>query len=104
MHRQPQKPIAQKVPLGQIVLGSEIAIVESLEVGDRVTLKGEKFTVSQVHDPRGNKDDVTIWIHLETAQQMLKKEGLINAIWAIECGCALGGFTQSHSGNCGVFT
>ena len=84
-----QKPIAQKVPLGQIVLGSEIAIVESLEVGDRVTLKGEKFTVSQVHDPRGNKDDVTIWIHLETAQQMLKKEGLINAIWAIECRCAM---------------
>ena len=24
-----------------------------------------------------------------TAQRMLKKEGLINAIWAIECGCAL---------------
>ena len=89
MHRQPQKPIAQKVPLGQMVLGSEIAIVESLEVGDKVTLKSEKFTVSQVHDPRGNKDDVTIWIHLTTAQQMLKKEGLINAIWAIECRCAM---------------
>ena len=74
MHRQPQKPIAQKVPLGQMVLGSEIAIVESLEVGDKVTLKSEKFTVSQVHDPRGNKDDVTIWIHLETAQQMLKRK------------------------------
>ena len=89
MHRQPQKPIAQKVPLGQIVLGSEIAMVENLKVGDKVTLKGEKFTVSQVHNPRGNKDDITIWIHLATAQRMLKKEGLINAIWAIECGCAL---------------
>jgi len=89
MHRLPQKPIAQKVPLGQIALGSEIAIVENLKVGDKVTLREEAFTVSQVHDPRGNKDDVTIWIHLSTAQRMLKKEGLINAIWAIECGCAL---------------
>ena len=89
MHRLPQKPIAQKVPLGQIALGSEIAIVENLKVGDKVILREEAFTVSQVHDPRGNKDDVTIWIHLSTAQRMLKKEGLINAIWAIECGCAL---------------
>ncbi len=88
-HRQPQKPIAQTVPLGQIVLGSEIAMVENLKVGDKVTLRGEKFTVSQIHNTRGNKDDITIWIHLLTAQRMLKKEGFINAIWAIECGCAL---------------
>ena len=37
---------------------------------------------------RGNQDDITLWINLREAQQILGKEGRINAIQALECNCA----------------
>jgi hypothetical protein len=48
---------------------------------------GRKFTVHACHEERGNKDDITAWIYLAEAQELLDKEGKINAILAIECLC-----------------
>jgi ABC-type lipoprotein release transport system permease subunit len=57
-------------------------------VGDKTTLMGREFTVSRCHEQRGNKDDITAWIPLHDAQDLLGQPGRINAILALECLCA----------------
>ncbi len=88
-HRDPRKPIMQAVKKGKIILGAELARTEKLKVGDKVGLLGKEFEVEKVNKPLGNKKDITVWIDLETAQKMLKMEGKINAIFALECACAM---------------
>jgi predicted lysophospholipase L1 biosynthesis ABC-type transport system permease subunit len=48
---------------------------------------GKEFTIHACHKERGNKDDITAWIYLAEAQELLDKQGLINAILALECLC-----------------
>jgi hypothetical protein len=48
---------------------------------------GRKFKVHACHKERGDKDDITAWIYLAEAQELLDKPGLINAILALECLC-----------------
>ncbi len=91
LHRNPRKPIVQPVPMGSAILGHELAADLGLASGDKITFKGRSFTVEQTHEARGNKDDLTIWINLAEAQDMLDKKGLINAILALECRCVTDG-------------
>lgn len=88
LHKNPKKPLVQPVPEGAIVLGYELHHSLGLTVGNKVTLMGQEFTVSRCHEKRGSKDDITIWIHLTQAQQLLERPGRINAIIALECLCA----------------
>lgn len=71
-----------------MVVGFEIQKDLGLSVGDRVTFRGQEFTISKVHPERGSTDDVTVWINLAQAQEMLGMQNLINAILALECDCA----------------
>jgi len=87
-HRMPREPMMIAVPSGSVVLGHEIWDSLKLKGGDSITLLGESFEVSQCLPERGNKDDVTLWIDLARAQQMLNKPGRINAILALKCHCA----------------
>jgi len=48
---------------------------------------GRPFEVSECYTERGSQDDITAWIHLKEAQELLGKPGLINAILALECVC-----------------
>lgn len=84
----PKKPIQDAVPPGEIVLGHELHRNMGLKTGDAVTLMGREFTVSETYGERGNKDDITAWIALSPAQEMLGKPGRINGILALECVCA----------------
>lgn len=87
IHKSPKKPLVQPVPEGKMVLGYELHQNLGLNVGDKVKFMGEEFSIHKCHAERGNKDDVTVWIHLEQAQKLLDKQGLINAIIALECIC-----------------
>lgn len=87
-HKSPLNPLIQPVPKGKIVLGYELHDGLGLKVGDKVTLLGQGFEVHRCHDQRGSKDDITAWIDLDQAQALLEKDGLINAILALECKCA----------------
>jgi ABC-type lipoprotein release transport system permease subunit len=49
---------------------------------------GREFTISKLMPEKGNADDITLWINLREAQELLQKEGKINAILALECNCA----------------
>jgi predicted lysophospholipase L1 biosynthesis ABC-type transport system permease subunit len=49
---------------------------------------GREFTVTRTHPERGTKDDITVWINLAEAQELLGRKGQINGILALECVCA----------------
>jgi hypothetical protein len=88
LHKSLVKPMVQPVPPGTISLGYELHRSMDIKVGDKVNLMERQFTVHACHEERGNKDDITAWIYLSQAQEMLDKQGLINAILALECMCA----------------
>jgi len=88
LHKNPRKPLVEPVPQGTIVLGFGLHQSLGLKAGDNVKLLGREFTVHKCYDERGSKDDFTAWIHLSEAQELLDKEGLINAILALECVCS----------------
>ena len=75
------------VPPGRVVVGYELHQDLKLAVGDTITLSGRRFTVSALQPQRGNQDDITLWINLPEAQELLSRQGQINAILAIECNC-----------------
>jgi putative ABC transport system permease protein len=88
MFRDALEPILVAVPKGHAVVGHELAENFGLNTGDRITMFGRKFTISQCNEERGSKDDISIWIDLSEAQQILGKPGRINAILALKCLCA----------------
>jgi len=88
LHADPMKPLVQPVLPGTIVLGCELHQSLGLKVGDKLQLLGRQFTVHACHAERGNKDDITAWISLPEAQELLGRKGQINAILAVECSCA----------------
>ncbi len=83
----PVRPLVQPVPPGKIILGHELHRSLGLGKGDSTVLLGRTFEVHGCHEQRGNKDDITAWIDLGEAQELLDKKGQINAILALECMC-----------------
>ncbi len=84
----PKQPLSEAVPPGTMNMGSVLAKQLQVGPGDSVVLSGERFTINKVYEPRGSKDDITVWIDLKKAQQMLGLEDRINLIQALECNCA----------------
>lgn len=87
LHRTLKEPMLVPVPPGQVVVGYELHQNLNLQVGEKITLLGREFIINQCNPERGNKDDITLWIDLKIAQQMLDKPGQINAILALKCMC-----------------
>ena len=88
LYADPKKPILEAVAPGTLVPGWELHRSLHLKTGDKVKLLGREFTVGKLHPERGTKDDITVWINLREAQELLDKKGLINGILALECVCA----------------
>lgn len=89
-HSNMKEPMLDPVEKDTMRLGHALAQKLGLKSGDKVTLLGAPFTIAQVHDERGNVDDVSIWIHMAQAQELLKKPNQVNAILALSCLCAKG--------------
>ncbi|MBN2314781.1 MAG: FtsX-like permease family protein [Sedimentisphaerales bacterium] len=87
LHKNPVKPMIEPIPPETISLGYELHRSMGIKVGDNVSLMGKEFTVHACHKERGNKDDITAWIYLAEAQELLDKPSQINAILALECLC-----------------
>ena len=88
MHRALKKPILDAVAPGQMVLGHSIHTRFGLKAGDSLLFMGREFTVSKTHPQRGSTDDVTVWIDLAQAQELLEMQNLVHGILALECECA----------------
>jgi putative ABC transport system permease protein len=76
------------VPRGTMIMGYELHKSLGLNKGDKTELMNRTFTISKCNETRGNIDDITIWINLEESQELLNKQGEINAILALKCHCA----------------
>lgn len=91
-HRALKKPLQDAVPKGTMIVGAEFGRTRddgaSLKVGDRIKLMDREFEVTKVHEERGTADDITVWINLPEAQEMLGMQNQLNAILALECNCA----------------
>lgn len=87
-HRTNKKPMLQPVPKGSIVMGYELHHSLGIKEKDTVIFMGKELVVHTLHAERGTIDDITIWIDLAQAQELLDKPGLINSIMALECKCA----------------
>jgi len=87
MHRDLKKPILDAVAAGQMVVGHSIHQKLNLKVGQEVEFMGRTFKVSKLHPERGSSDDVTVWIDLTQAQELLGLQNLVHAILALECEC-----------------
>ncbi|MEI7732526.1 MAG: FtsX-like permease family protein [Verrucomicrobiota bacterium] len=83
-----QKPLLEAVPPGHLVAGYELHQSLGLAVGQTITFMGRPFTVSKLLEEKGNADDITLWINLNEAQELLQCPGRINAILALECNCS----------------
>ena len=83
-----KKPLLPTVPKGKAMLGHDLHRSLNLKVGDSFTLLGRNFSVSECRAEKGTKDDITLWINLAEAQELLQQPGRINAILALECNCA----------------
>ncbi|MCA9264198.1 MAG: FtsX-like permease family protein [Planctomycetales bacterium] len=88
LHRSPKTPLADPVPAGTMELGNLLAEQLGLKTGDQIEFRGRAFEVGSIHPQQGNKDDITVWIDLATAQEMLELPGQVNMIQALECNCA----------------
>jgi len=88
MHRALKQPMLDAVAPGQMVIGKTIQQKLKLEQGQKVTLLGREFTISKIQPERGSIDDMSLWIDLEAAQEMLGLQNLIHAILALECECS----------------
>ena len=88
MHRDMKKPILDAVKPGQMVVGYSIHKKLGLKEGDKLTFMGREFNVSKLHPERGSSDDVTLWVDLGQAQEILGLQNLVHAILALECECA----------------
>ena len=86
-HRNPKEPILEAVPPGKIVMGYGLWSSLGLQTGSSVTVLGKEFEINACHPERGTKDDITVWIDLTQAQQLLGKQGRINGILALKCLC-----------------
>jgi putative ABC transport system permease protein len=80
--------LQEPVRAGHVAAGYELHRSLKLAIGDKLALNGRQFTVSTLQAQRGNQDDITLWINLAEAQELLNKKGQINAILALECTCA----------------
>ena len=88
IQRDLRNPILHPVPPGTMVVGYLLHKGLGCAIGDRLTLLGRDFTVGKLNEERGDNDDITVWVNLEEAQQVLNKEGLVNEIMALKCQCA----------------
>ncbi len=91
-----RSPIVPRVPDGQADLGAMVAIDHELRPGDTISIGGHPFTVRRIYAVRGNIDDMTVWIPLDKAQEILGRGGKINGIFALECVCDMDELGKIH--------
>lgn len=85
-----QKPMEESVEPGRVHLGDAIHRKLNVNVGDKVELLGEHFTVHRLLPANGNVDDITVLANLGDMQRLLGREGQLSGILALSCDCAAG--------------
>ncbi len=80
-------PILRPVPPGSVALGYCLHEELGIALDERVTFRGRELVVAARHEERGTADDISMWINLAEAQEMLGLPGKLSAILALSCVC-----------------
>ena len=84
-----KKPIMiTPVKRGTVQLGRTLADIHGVKRDATVTVEGGMFEVARVLSEKGSGAEIRIYMHLADAQAVLKREGQINEIQALDCYCA----------------
>ncbi len=76
------------IDTGKVYLGYEIAHQFNIKEGDVIDVLGNNFEVSKTLTESGSEDDVRMYFNLETLQSLVKMEGRVNEVMAINCMCS----------------
>lgn len=74
-----------------VYVGYEIANDLNINEGDKIPLLGKQYDVKRTLAETGSEDDVRIYFDLKELQGLLKMEGRINEIMALNCLCSTEG-------------
>ncbi len=88
LHSNKGATMMHPVDKGAMRIGFVLQQKLGIKTGDTVTLMDKPFTVAEVHEERGSVDDISVWIHLEEAQELLDRQDQVNAVLALSCFCA----------------
>ncbi len=66
---------------GTVSLGFELHQALDLRPGDSFAIKGKEFTVAACETQRGSIDDITVWLTLNDAANVLRSPNAVNEIW-----------------------
>lgn len=72
----------------KVYLGFEIAKQFHINEGDVIDVLGKEFEVSKTLTESGSEDDVRMFFNLKTLQKLVKMEGRVNEVMAINCMCS----------------
>jgi len=72
----------------KVFLGYEVANQFNVKEGDKIQIFEKEFIVSKTLSESGSEDDIRIYFNLETLQSLIKMEGRVNEVMAINCMCS----------------
>lgn len=75
----------------KVYVGFELAKALKIHQGDQVEVLGQQFEVEKTLSETGSDDDIRIYFDLKTLQTLLKMEGRITEIMALNCMCSTEG-------------
>jgi len=85
-HMRRKKPMGYNIEPGSAFLGYELGVGK--KVGEVIDVLGKKLRIARLLPEQGSKEDITIAVHLQDAQEMLKLPDQVNQIMALGCRCA----------------
>lgn len=90
--REPSGAIKSKmifaIEKNKVYLGYEVAHQFNIREGEVIDILGKDFKVSKTLAESGSEDDIRIYFDLGTLQSLIKMEGRINEVMAINCMCS----------------
>lgn len=85
-----QQPLEVSIQKGEVQLGHSVAQKLNLKVGESISIGGKQYQVTLCRSVLGTKDDIVVFMNLDDAQTLLKKEGKISGVLALSCNCTAG--------------
>jgi len=95
-------PLARTIPRGSCVVGYELHNALGLKTGQETAILGGVFRIEKCEQELGTKDDISIWMDLADAQQLLNKSDAINEILIVEHFSVWGNLTEVRRRMAGV--
>jgi putative ABC transport system permease protein len=95
-------PLARTIPRGSCVVGYELHTALGLKTGQETAILGRVFRIEKCEQELGTKDDISIWMDLADAQELLNKPNAINEILIVEHLSVWGNLTEVRRRTAGV--